>query len=148
MLSRWIVRIVLGVVALFVVAIALAIWTEVTTVHTGIARTPADSEVNGLPEDATDIRWRLPHVLEPYTMYDFATSPESFQAWVASQQIDGLEGPFSGPGRIVVYDARSDSSDYREFSDAIKYSWYEEDRGIEMLYDSIGGRAYYFSHSR
>jgi hypothetical protein len=148
MLRRWFVRATVAATIAVAFVIILSIWIEITTVHAGSAPSPAQSAVDGLPADATDIHWRLPHVLEPNTVYDFSITREGFEKWVDSKRFDALVGPISGPAIIVTYDPLADMSDQREFEHAILYRWYEEDRGIDMLYDTMGNRAYYFSHTR
>ncbi len=148
MLRSGCLRIVIVTAAVFVILALLLIWFELTTVHSGSSQTAAESSVNGLPAEAVDIHWYLPHVFEPNKIYDFSISQEGFEKWVKSRTFDGLDGPIVGPTSIATYDPRSGEFDQREFEHAILYSWRNEDAGVHMLYDPAGQRAYYFSHTR
>lgn len=148
MLRKGCFQIVVAATAVFVVLALLLIWLDLTTVHSGSARTAAESSVTGLPDEAVDIHWYLPHAFEPNTIYDFSISQDGFEKWVKSRTFDGLEGPILGPTSIATYDPRTGESDQREFEHAILYSWRNEDAGVHMLYDPVGQRAYYFRHTR
>src|SRR5688500_7346148 len=118
MIRHWLGRIVVAsaiAVALMLVGlIALVIWFEATTEFTGIAQTPEQSGIWNLPDDASDIRWRLHHSLEPNTLYNFSTSREGFEDWVKDNTFAGLQGPQLGRASIQTYEPHTNDFAVRE----------------------------------
>lgn len=136
----------LSIVAIVLILSTCIIWSFQSRV--GTSATAEEAAVGGLPPDANDVRWFLPGAFGPNMVYDFATTPQGFRRWVSERNRPKLTGPRVGPFRILVYDHANSTFAFYEITDAIAYTWSEEDRGVHMVYDRDMGRAYYHSHSR
>ncbi len=114
----------------------------------GTAGRPSEAAVSGLPSQATNIEWFLPGAFGPNRVYAFDTSLAGFQQWVAQRSRPKLTGPHTGPYEILVYDHAKGKFASHQISNAVAYTWSEEDRGVHMVYDQDTGRAYFHSHTR
>ena len=114
----------------------------------GASATGDGAAVSGLPPDATDVHWFLPGAFGPNTVYEFKTTEAGYQQWVQNRRDGDLEGPTRGAFRVLRYDDATADFAWRDLKNTIAYTWNEEDRGLYMVYDLDGGRAYYWWHSR
>src|SRR3954471_11301756 len=114
----------------------------------GTSPTAAGAAVDDLPADATDVAWFLPGAFKPHTMFEFTTSEAGYEQWVHNRSRPKLDGPKRGRIGVLRYDRTTHAVVWREFQDAIAYTWNEADRGVQLVYEPDQRRAYYWSHSR
>lgn len=114
----------------------------------GTSATAERSALSGLPAGATNVSWFLPGAFGPNTLYEFSIDEAGFDQWVRNGSSRKLEGPKRGAFSVHRFDQSAGNVEWRELKSTIAYTWSEEDRGENFVYDIDGRRAYYWSHSR
>ena len=128
-------------------AALIAVAVLVGKPQSGTAESAADAPIS-LPSDATDITYYLGNAY-PVRCYNFRTSEDAFVAWASSQsnlrRVDRIGHQLLTP---ILAQNRKVRLEPIPNSEYIYFSWSEEERGQHAAFHRVGGRGYYFAHTR